>query len=512
MVAWFAILLVVLLPATAVAQQLVIGMSTEATSIDPHFSDLGPNQAVRQHIFDSIVHIGSKNEVLPGLAVEWGRRGDPLIWEFKLRRGVKFHDGTPFTAHDVEFSIARAPHVPGAPATVSRRISDVASVQIIDDFTIQIRTKTPTPILPNNIAYLAIVSRKVGLDARPEDFNNGKHTYGTGPYKFVKHTPGDRTELVANPDYWGVQPHWKSVTIRPMTNAAARTAALLAGDVDTINDVPPTDISRLKSDPRFLVTQSVSNRIMFWTIDVFRDQALHVTALDGSPMPNPLKDLRVRKAMNLAIDRQAIVERIMEGLAVSANQIVPAGFTGHAPDLVPPKPDLDLARRLMAEAGHQKGYQITIHSTNNRYVNDAKTAQAVAQMLSRIGIKVNVAALPVALYFNSARKHEFTFPQIGWGNLTGDAAQVLHEALNSVSINNYGRWANAEFDRLMDLAAAELDQAKREEHLRQATRVAIADVAIIPTHWQVNVWASKKGLRYEPRIDEMTFAMMVKPE
>jgi peptide/nickel transport system substrate-binding protein len=497
--------------AAARGQDLTIAMSTESTSIDPHFSDLGPNQAVRQHIFDSLIHIGPQNEMLPGLAVEWARKSDPLIWEFKLRRDVRFHDGSPFTVRDVEFSIARAPNVPGAPSTVSRRIAEVDSLEIVDDFTFRIRTKTPTPILPNNIAYLAIVSRKIGMDATPQDFNNGKHAYGTGPYKFESYAPGDRIVLGANPDYWGGKPHWQKVTIRPMTNAATRTAALLAGDVDVINDLPPTDVPRLKSDPRFLVTESVSNRIIFWTIDVFRDQALHVAALDGSPIPNPLRDKRVRQAMAAAIDRQAIVERVMEGLGVPANQIVPPGFTGHTPDLVPPKPDLERARRLMAEAGHDKGFQLTIHSTNNRYINDAKTAQAVAQMLSRIGIKVNVAALPVAVYFGAARKNEFTVPQVGWGNLTGDAGQVLREALKTGLINNYGRWSHPEFDRLIDRAEAELDLSKREDFLRQATRVAIEEVAIIPTHWQVNVWASKKSIRHIPRIDEMTFAMMVVP-
>ncbi|MBM3600866.1 MAG: ABC transporter substrate-binding protein [Alphaproteobacteria bacterium] len=499
-------------PGAASAQDLIIATATDTTSIDPHFQDLGPNQAIRQHVFDSLVHIGPKNESNPGLATEWTRGPDPLLWVFKLRRGVKFHDGSPFTAKDAAFSIERAPVVPNSPATLSRRVADIAKVEIVDDFTLRIVTKTPTPILPNNLAYLAIVSHKIGIDAQSTDFNNGKHATGTGPYKFVEFVPGERTVFAANADYWGGKPRWQKVTVRPMVNAASRTAALLAGDVHVISDVSPTDIPRLKSDNRLTVTETVSNRIIFWTIDVFRDQALHVTALDGSSMPNPLKDLRVRQAINLAIDRQAIVDRVMDGLAVPANQIVPAGFTGYTPDLVPPKPDLERARKLMAEAGHEKGFQLTIHTTNNRYINDARTAQTIAQMVSRIGIKVNVTALPVAVYFGAARKNEYTFPQVGWGNLTGDAAQVLREALKTGFINNYGRWSNPAFDRLLDQADNEIDMATREDLLRQATRIAINDVAIIPTHWQVNVWAAKKGLRYVPRIDELTYAMMVEPE
>lgn len=506
---WIVALIVVASSLPALSQELTIATATDITSVDPHFSDLAPNQAVRQHIFDSLVHVGPKNERLPGLATEWGRKDNPLIWEFKLRRNVRFHDGTPFTARDVVFSIDRAPIVPNAPSTVARRVADVASVEVVDDHTLRIHTKTPTPILPNNLAYLAIVSARIGRDATPGDFNIGKHAIGTGPYRFVEYVPGSRVVLTPNPDYWGAKSHWNKVTIRPITNSAARTSALLAGDVDVIGDVPPLDVPRLRLDPRFAVTDIVSNRIMFWALDVFRDQAQHITAHDGSPIANPLKDKRVRQAMVLAIDRQVIVDRVMEGLGLAANQIVPAGFTGHAPDLAVPKPDLDRARKLMAEAGHANGFQLAIHTTNDRYVNDAKCAQAVAQMLSRIGIKVTVTAVPVAVFYGPARKNEFTMPQIGWGNLTGDAGQVLRDALKTGLINNYGRWSNSSFDKLIDAAEAEIDLARREEHLRQATRIAIEDVAIIPTHWQVNVWAARKGLRYIPRIDEMTFAMQV---
>jgi peptide/nickel transport system substrate-binding protein len=498
-------------PGLVCAQALVIGVSSEATSIDPHFADLGPNQATRQHIFDSLVHAGSNTEIEPGLAVSWARTADPLVWEFKLRQGVKFHDGTPFTAKDIAFSIARAPKVPNAPSTLSRRVADIASVEVIDDFTLRIHTKALAPTLLANMAYLGIVSAKIGLDAAPEDFNNGKIAQGTGPYRFVEFQRGDRIEVAANADYWGAKPRWQKVAFKPLTNARSRTAALLAGDVDVIADVPLVDVPRVKADSRFLVTDIASNRVMFWTLDVLRDQAEYVKALDGSPIPNPLKDLRVRQAMALVIDRHGIVERVMEGMAIPANQIVPEGFVGYVPDLVPPKSDIERARSLMAAAGYANGFALAIHTTNDRYVNDARAAQAVAQMLARIGIKVEVVSLPVALYYGRARKKEFTMAQIGWGNLTGDSAQVLHETLNSQSINNYGGWSNQEFDRLLARSGLEPDLAKREDLLRQATRLALSDVAIIPTHWQVNIWASKKAMRYVPRVDELTFAMNVVP-
>jgi peptide/nickel transport system substrate-binding protein len=507
---WIAGIAIALWPGVACAQALIIGVSSEATSIDPHFADLGPNLAVGKHIFDSLVQVGSNNEIQPGLAVSWARTNDPLVWEFKLRRGVKFHDGTPFTARDIAFSIERAPRVPNAPSTLSRRVTDVASVEVVDDFALKIHTKTLAPTLLSNIAYLGIVSSKIGLNALSEDFNSGKIAYGTGPYRFVEFKRGDRIELAINGDYRGEKPRWQKVILKPLTNARSRTAALLAGDVDMIADVPLVDVPRFKADNRFLVTDIASSRIIFWTLDVLRDQAQHATALDGSPIQNPLKDLRVRQAMSLVTDRHGIVDQVMEGLAIPANQIVPQGFVGYAQDLVPPKVDIERARSLMATAGYANGFALAIHTTNDRYVNDAKSAQAIAQMLGRIGIKVEVVSLPVAVYYGRARKKDFTMAQIGWGNLA-DSAQVLHEALNSQSINNYGGWSNPEFDRLLGRAGLEPDLAAREELLRQATRLAINDVAIIPTHWQINIWASKKEIRYVPRVDEMTYAMNAVP-
>jgi peptide/nickel transport system substrate-binding protein len=238
----------------------------------------------------------------------------------------------------------------------------------------------------------------------------------------------------------------------------------------------------------------------------------HVTGKDGREIKNPLRDLRVRQAMDLVIDRQAIVERVMEGIAVPAYQTVPEGFGGYNPKLTIPKPDIAAARKLMAEAGHADGFKMTIHSTNDRYVNDAKLAQAVAQMLARLGIEVSVAGLPVAVYFGPAREQQFTMNQVGWGNVTGESSVVLISALNSKSRDNYGRWNNPKFDGLLAAASQELDTAKREAMLREAIEIAMADVALLPTHFQVNVWAARKGLRVAPRTDELTLAMSVTRE
>jgi len=507
-----AALATLLIATPALAADLSIGVASETTSIDPHYQDLGPNNEIRGHIFDGLTERGPNQEILPALAESWAPTADPSVWEFKLRKGVVFHDGSPFTAADVVFSITRAPNVPGAPSTFARLLREVEGAEAVDDHTVRIRTKGPFALLPNNLTSIGIVSARIGKDATPVSFNEGKSAIGTGPYRYVSFAPGDRVELAAFPGHWGRKPQWDKVTFRKLTNAGSRVATLLTGEIDVIAAVPTASIERLRSEPKVTLAQGVSNRIIFWSIDVARESSPHVTAKDGSPIKNPLRDLRVRQAMEAAVDRAAIVERIMEGVAVPATQIVPEGFGGHSPNLPVPKPDLAKARRLMTEAGYANGFKLTIHTTNDRYVNDAKLAQTIAQFWSRIGIEVTVAALPVAVYFNQARNGEFSVAQVGWGNITGESSVVLTSSLHSRSRDNYGKWTSAAFDKLLDDATKQLDEPKRNAMLVEAVDMAMADVALVPTHFQVNVWGLRKGLKLTPRADELTLATSVAPE
>ncbi|MBL8702377.1 MAG: ABC transporter substrate-binding protein [Alphaproteobacteria bacterium] len=496
----------------AAGASLRIGVSAETTSIDPHFQDIGPNYTVKQHLFDSLVHAGPNQALEPGLATAWKLTDDPHVWEIALRRGVRFHDGSPFTAADAVFSLRRAPDVPNAPSTLKRHLEDIAAVEAVDDFTLRIRTKLPLPTLPNNLVPIGIVSRAIGERAEPGGFNTGRFAIGTGPFRFVEWVAGSHIKLAANPDYWGGKPAWDEVMLRPITNAGARVAALLAGDVDVIADVPPIDAPRLSREPTLAVARGLSSRVIFWSMDVHRETTPHVTAKDGTPIANPLRDLRVRRAIALVLDRGAIVRSIMDGLAEPATQIVPPGLPGHRADIRMPEPDLAAARRLMAEAGHANGFKMTIHVTANRYPNDLKQAQAIAQMLSRLNIEVNVASLPLAIFFTEARKFEFSFNLVGWGFVSGDPYVILREALQTGAANNYGRWSNAEADRLLAAARVEMDRARRDAALVGVQRLAIEDLAVIPTHFQVNVWASRKGFAVTPRMDESTLAHEVKAQ
>ena len=490
------------------AQTLTVALATAPTSIDPLFQNLGSNHELAIHTFDTLLQMSPTMQLRPGLAESWGLTSDPLVWEFKLRKGVKFHDGTPFTAQDVVFSFRRAMNVPGAPSTYSRSLVgvDVEKLRAVDDHTLQIVTKNVLPLLPRFVSSIPIVSRAIGADALPREFNDGNKTIGTGPYKFERYVPGDKVSYVANTSYWGGKPHWERVVYRIVTSGPTRVAALLAGDVDAIAAVPTTDVAGLERNPKVAVACGPSTRVVYWTMDVASDQAKHITTKDGKPMPNPLRDVRVRRAITMAVDRSAIVEKVMSGLAIATNQFTSAGFDGYNPAIALPENDIGRARRLMAEADVPNGFRMTLHATNDRYVNDAQQAQAVAQMLARIGIDVTVETMPVANYFNRARAKDFTFAMVAFSMGTGETSSILTPALLSDSINNYGSWKNAKFDSTFKQAMSTVNLAEHRRLIQEATALAMADVPIVPTHMQVVCWASRAALKITAFADEYTRA------
>lgn len=491
------------------AADLKIAVATEPRSLHPLAQALNSNHELAKHVFNSLIEPDEKFGPTPGLAESWTPTDDPLIWEFKLRKGVKFHNGTPFTAKDVAFTYELVPNVPNSPSTYKRRTKKIDKVVVVDDHTVHIHTKTPYPLLPRSLSAVPIVSHTVGLETDPSEFNNGRMLYGTGPYKFVEFVAGDHITYTANKGYWGGPPKWDNVTIRWITSGPARVAALLSGDVDMIASVPTTDVDNLDENPDINVSCDQTARIMYWSLDVSREYADHITAKDGSTIKNPLRDLRVRQAFNIAIDRDAIVEEVMTGLAVPANQITGEGFGGHNPDIPMPEHDIGKAKALMAEAGYGDGFKLTIHATNDRYINDDKQAQAIGQMLSRIGVDVEVVTQPVSGYYGKLRKHEMTMALIGWAAMTGEASSVIGPALRKGVRNNYGRWENPEFNRLIEGALGTVDMEKYDRLLKESVAVAMADVPIIPTHYQVACWASRKGLEFTPRADESTLAEYV---
>jgi peptide/nickel transport system substrate-binding protein len=501
---------------TAAAQELSVGLGLNVTSIDPHFHNTTPNLNVAAQIFDRLVHTDARQKPVPGLALSW-RALDATTWEFTLRQGVRFSDGSPFEAEDVLASLRRAPAVPNSPSSFGIYTRAIASAEARGPHTVVIRTREPYPLLPYDLSAVNIVAR-AHEQASTADFNSGRAAIGTGPYRVVSWTPGDRLVVERNPLWWGVENPWARVTFRILVNDSARVAALLAGDVQIVEAVPPNDIARFERDAGFRVARSITTRYFFLHPDQAREVSPFVTDREGRPLTrNPLQDRRVRRAIAHAINREAIAERMFMNQAVPAGGVVPDAFFGGDPDLKPPAYDPDLARRLLAEAGYPQGFGITLHGPNDRYVNDDQTVQAIAQMLTRVGIQTRVETMPWATFAGRSNRPDFSLIYIGWLSATGEASSTLRSLLatfnrdTGMGSSNRGRYSNPAFDAALAGALAEMDDTAREAKLRAATRLAMEDQGIVPLLYQYSVWAARRPLAYEARADDQTWAVRVRP-
>jgi peptide/nickel transport system substrate-binding protein len=501
---------------TVHAASLTVGLGTDVTAIDPHYHNLTPNNNVAAHVFGYLVERNEKSQPIPGLATEW-KTVDPTTWEFKLRKGVKFHDGSEFTAADVVASIERVPKVPNSPSPFTAYTKQIQKIEVVDAHTIRFRTALPYPLMPSDMTQVAMINRQFA-NASTEDFNSGKAAIGTGPYKVVRYTKSDRIELARNDAWWGGKTPWEKVSLRILPNDATRVAALLSGGVQVIENVPTSDVGKLRADKRLALYRTIADRLIYLHMDSERDASPFVTDRDGRPLgKNPLKDARVRKALSKAINRPAIVERVMEGEAIASGQLVPEFLFGATKNLQVEKFDPEGAKKLLADAGYPNGFGLTIHAPNNRYVNDAKIAQAIAQMLARVGVDTKVVAMPSATYFSQATDLKFSFMLVGWGTGTAEASSSLKALLMTYNRDkgygtaNRGRYSNSKVDALTEDALQTVDDVKREAYLQRASELAINDTGIIPLHFQVNIWATRDGIAYAPRVDELTLAHKFRP-
>ncbi len=500
---------------SAWAKDLTVGFKGEPTSLDPHFHNVQSNNQQALYIFDQLVRQDSRQRLEPGLAESWTPVSDN-VWEFKLRKGVKFHDGSPFTAEDVKFTIERIPNVPNSPSSFTFAVSAIKEVEIVDPYTVRIHTEEPAPLMPRMFAAFTIVSKKNAEGMGTEDFNSGKAAIGTGPYKLVEWVRGDKIVYERNDEYWGEKLPWEKIIVRPITNDGTRVAALKSGDVDLIDFVPPADVKHLDKDSGLTLSKSPSTRLIYLHLDSDRDDTPMVTDNNGNKIKNPLKDVRVRKAISKAINRPAIVARIMEGLAVPASQMVPDGYEGTSTRLKPEAYDPKGAKALLTEAGYPEGFKITIHGPNDRYVNDGDITQAVAQMLTKIGIKTEVNTMPKAVYFGKASNLEFSLMLVGWATDTGEQSNCLSALLHTYDkekgfgSSNRGRYSNPVVDQKLEEALITVDPEKHNKLIIEATEIGMDDVGIVPIHYQVNVWGSKKGLSYNGRTDSYTLPREIK--
>ena len=501
----------------AAGQTLQVAVSSPVTSIDPHYHNLAPNISLSTQIFNRLIEADEHAQLVPGLAESW-KLVAPDIWELKLR-DTKFQNGNDFVADDVVFTMERIPKVPNSPSNFAAYTKPVTSADIIDPHTIRLHTNGVFPLLPTYLAQFFIINRRSDEGLATEDFNNGKAAIGTGPFRFVSFKPGDRVELERNDSYWGPKPVWQKITYRFITNDASRSAALLAGDVDFIDFVPTVDLAKLGKDPKVKLWEALGLRLIFLALDHSRDgPSPFVTGADGEKLDkNPLKDRRVRQALSIAINRQAIVDRVMEGAAVPSGQYLPPGVYSHAPDIKAPPYDPEQAKKLLTEAGYPKGFRIALHGPNDRYVNDAKIIQAVGQMWTRIGVQTEVDPLPWSSYVGQANKQAFSAFLFGWGTGTAEASDPLiaqnatFDPAKGWGASNRGRYSNQELDKLIGDGLGTADDAAREKILQKAQRLAFDDVAIIPLHIQKNIWATRAGLTYVPTVGEDLRLVDVRP-
>ncbi len=504
-----------LLAAPVSAQELRIGFKAAVDGSDPH-QNYTPNRNVQLHVYEPLVAQDAFMRPIPGAASSW-RVVDPTTWEFTLREGLTFHDGTPVTAEDVVFSIRRARAITGLRTFVVQTRA-VASVEARDARTVVIRTNGPAPLLPSQLAVIAIVSARAADGAGEAEFNGGRAAIGSGPYRWVRFTPGQDVVLERAERHWREPEPWQRVTFRFIPNDSARVAALLAGDIDVIDNVPPSLFGRLRESDRTQLVTGPGLFTLYMYLDHHRERVVFATGADGQPLErNPIRDPRIRQAMNLAINRAALAERAMEGAADPIGQFAGPGFIGHEPSLPVPPFDPARARALLAEAGHPNGFNLTIQCTNDRFAGDARVCQAVGQMFTAVGIRTTVEALPSAVFFRRANggqglDPEFTAFMAIFASSTGVALESMATILRTRNAQrghgslNRGRYSNPVFDAALQKADETFDDAERERLSGAAARIAIEDNAILPIFSLRATYGARRGLTITPRGDGYTMA------
>jgi peptide/nickel transport system substrate-binding protein len=488
--------------AAAQAQTVRIANQGDALSMDPHSLNESLQLSVTGNVYEPLVARNKDLSLAPGLATSW-KQTSPTVWRFELRKGVHFHDGTPLTADDVVFSFQRT-QVEGS--DMKSYTNDFKEVRKVGDFTVEIETKTPFPILPDVISLVYIMSKKwaeTNQATRPVDRRKGVENAasfranGTGPFRLRERQPNVRTTFVRNGNYWGkIESNVQEVIFTPIGNDATRVAALLSGEVDVMEPVPVQDIDKVNASANAKVLVGPELRTIFLGVDQKRDELLY-SSVKGK---NPFKDKRVRQAFYQAIDIDGIHKTVMRGASRPTGLMVGPGINGFVPELNKRLPyDPDAAKKLLADAGYPNGFEVTLNCPNDRYVNDARICQAVAANLSRIGVKINLAAETKGTYFPKILRRDTSFYLLGWTPGTYDAHNALNALFACVDDKgagqfNLGSYCNPEVDRLTKAIQPETDKAKRGAMIRDAFKIHQDDVGHLPLHQQSLAWGVGKNV------------------
>jgi len=494
----------------ASAQTVRIANQGDALSLDPHSLNESLQLSVDLNVYEGLTDRNKDLSLAPALATSW-KQTAPDTWRFELRKGVTFHDGTPFTADDVIFSIARAG---GDGSDVKAKVNDIQEVRKVNDHTIDIVTKGPFPILPDVLSDLAIMSKKwceENKAEKPVDRRKGIENTasfkanGTGPFRVRERQPNVRTVFVRNMNYWGkIEGNAQEVIFTPIANPATRVAALVSGEVDVMEPVPVQDIARINASPNARVVVGPELRTIFLGMDQKRDELLY-SSVKGK---NPFKDKRVRQAFYQAIDINGIQRTVMRGASRPTALMVGPGINGwtEAQDKRLPY-DAEAAKKLLADAGYPSGFEVTMNCPNDRYVNDAQVCQAVAANLARIGVKVNLAAETKGTYFPKILRRDTSFYLLGWTPTTYDAHNALDALMRCPNDKdgsgqfNLGAYCNPKLDELIGQIKSETDKGKRQGLIEQAFKIHTDDIGHLPLHQQSLAWGVSKKVSLTQRAD-----------
>ena len=496
----------------ASAQTVRIANQGDALSMDPHSLNETLQLSVTGNVYEPLVGRNKDLSLTPMLATSW-KQTSPTVWRFELRKGVQFHDGTPFTADDVVFSLART-QVEGS--DMKSYTNDFKEVRKIDSHTVEIETKTPFPILPDVLSLVYIMSKKwcetnqatVPVDRRKGVENTASFkANGTGPFRVRERQPNVRTVFTRNGSYWGkIEGNVTEVVFTPIGNDATRVAALLSGEVDVMEPVPVQDIDRVNSSANTRAVTGPELRTIFLGMDQKRDELLY-SNVKGK---NPFKDKRVRQAFYQAIDIKGIKKTVMRGASNPSAQLVGPGINGFQPAMKRLPYDVEAAKKLMAEAGYPNGFEVSMNCPNDRYVNDGRICQTVAANLSRINVKINLQAETKGTYFPKVLRRDTSFYMLGWTPATYDAHNAMNAIMRCVDDKgagqfNLGAYCNPKVDELTLKVQAETDKDKRNAYIKEAFDLHAADVGHIPLHQQALAWGVNKKVKLVQLADNFMY-------
>ena len=482
----------------------------DVVSLDPHSQNHATTNGIMQHVYEGLVRYDKKFAVEPALATSW-KEIAPNQWRFNLRKGVKFQDGSPFTADDVVFSYNRIIQPQG---TMQIYVAGIKEVKKVDDLTVDFILGGPNPIMQRLIVDFRIMSKDWAVKNKSEnvqDYKNKEDTFasrntnGTGPYILKSWEPDKQIVMTVNKGWWGkLDGNVTDVVYTPIKSNSTRVAALLAGDVDIVTDLPVQDVDVLRKDAKLKILDGHEVRTIFIGMDQFSDE-LKYSNIKGK---NPFKDIRVRKALNLAVDREAIRRVTMRGLSIPAAMMVAPGVHGHSKELDKVgKVDANGAKKLLAEAGYPNGFEFGLDCPNDRYVNDEKICQALVGMWARIGLKVSLNAQPMATFIGKIQNLDTSAYMLGWGVATFDGLYTLQSLMRTKTTGadgsfNLGRISDAKLDAMIDTMKTETDVKKRDGLMRDALVLTRDQYYYVPLHHQLRPWAMKKSVSTVHKADD----------